>query len=113
MDSQPVNGHAPEPTPLQAAQERLAKACTAMPMNPAGAAISAYVNGTLASARIDALTDLFVNPPNASWDRQEALDAALIRHLNRRAEQLEAEAVKARNALQVASAADARLLLPN
>ena len=113
MDSQPVNGHEKEPTPLQAAQERLAKACTAMPMNPMGAAISAYVSGALASARIDALTDLFLNPPNATWDRQEALDAAIVRHLTRRAEQLEADALKARNALQVASAADARLLLPN
>lgn len=107
-----TNGHA-EPTPLELAQQRLAKACTAMPMNPVGAAISAYVNSTLASARLDALSELFVNPPNATWDRQEALDAALARHLNRRAEQLESEAAKAHSALQVASAADARLLVPH
>lgn len=103
----------PDSTPLQAAQERLAKACISMPMHPMGAAISSYVSGALASARIDALTDLFLDPPNASWNRQEALDAAIVRHLNRRAEQLEADALRARNALQVASAADARLLLPN
>lgn len=105
MDHKPVNGHPPQ-TPLEAAQQRLAHACTAMPMNPVGAAISAYVNSTLASARIDALCDLWVNPPNGSYDRQEAMDAALVRHLNRRAEQLEADAVKARNALQVAQSAD-------
>lgn len=99
-----------EQSPLQEAQERLSKACLAQPMNPAGAAISAYVNSILCSARLDALIEVTLNPPNASWTKEEALDAAIVRHLNQKAEQLESQALQ----MQLAAGAQKpAIALPN
>lgn len=84
-------------TPLQIAQNRVAKAALMQPMNPNQAAISAYVNTILQSCRLDALTELWLNPPNGSWTPQEALEDAIVRALNKKAEMLQS----ALNAIQV------------
>lgn len=89
-----------EETPLQAAQNRLAKAALLQPMNPNQAAISAYINSILQTCRLDALTELWLAPPNSTWTPQEALDAAILRAVIARAEALESVA----NAVQIASA---------
>jgi hypothetical protein len=89
---------------LEAAQARLARAATQMPMHPVAGAISAYVNSTLASARMDALTELWLTQPEG--DKQEALNAALIKHLNRRAEQLEGEATETKQRVALAGTSD-------
>lgn len=86
--------YAVEESALERAQRRLAQAALTQPMNPASAAISAYVNGMLQSARVDALTDVIANPPNGSWTMQEAIDAAVIQHLTKKAEELEAQALR-------------------
>ncbi len=94
---------------IQTAQQRLAAAALKQPtLNPTSFGVSAYVNGILQSCRIDALVDLYLNPPNETWTRQEALDAALVRALNAKADLLEAEASR----IQVA-AADRRILAAN
>lgn len=78
-----------EETSLQTAQNRVAKAALMQPMNPNQAAISAYVNTILQSCRLDALTELWLNPPNGSWTPTEALEDAIVRALNKKAEMLE------------------------
>ena len=80
----------PLETPLQAAQKRLTQACLQQPLSPQGAAISAYINTTILSARVDALQELWLNPPNGTWTPEEALEAAITRRLLTKAEQLEA-----------------------
>lgn len=84
----------PVESPIQIAQKRLADAAMGVPMNAQGAAMSAYVNGVLQAARIDALQDLWMNPPNATWSKEEAYSASLLRALGERAEALEAKAVE-------------------
>lgn len=79
-------------SPLQAAQKRLADAALGVPMNPQSASIAAYVNGILQSARVDALVELHITPPNASWSREEAYEATLLRALTDRALTLELKA---------------------
>lgn len=93
----------PKQSALQAAQERLADAAMGIPMNPQGAAMSAYVNGALQSARIDALVELWVSPPNATWSKAEAYEAALLGALSQRAEVLEAKAIEAKEQIEAAS----------
>ena len=88
---------------IHAAQVRLKDAALAQPMSPQGASISAYLNTILVSCRIDALIDLWLHPPNASWTKEEALDAAMLKALTSRAEALESAAAAARSAIQVAS----------
>ena len=63
-----------------------------LPMNAQGAAMSAYVNGVLQSARIDALVELWSAPPNATWSKAKAYEAALLGALGQRAGDLEARA---------------------
>lgn len=92
------------PSLLEQAQQRLANAALKQPMHPAGAAISAYVNGMLQSARIDALVDVLANPPNTTWSMAEAIDAAIVRALTRKAEELETQALKAQLLQPAASA---------
>lgn len=92
-----VNGS--ELTPLQLLQQRVAQAALAQNMNPQGAALSAYVNGILQTARLNALQEILVNPPNATWSMQEAIDAAVARHLTQTAEALEAQAQRPRIAM--------------
>lgn len=87
-------------TPLQNAQNRVAKAALAQPMNPHQATIGSYINGILQSARITALTELWLNPPNDTWTRQEALNAAILKALNEIADRLEQSA----QAVQIAQA---------
>lgn len=77
-------------TPLGAAQKRLTEACLKQPLSPQGAAISAYINTTLLTARLDALQELWLNPPNGTWTHEEALEAAIVRRLTSKADQLEA-----------------------
>ena len=67
----------------------------AMPMNPQGAAMSAYVNGILQSARVDALVELWTTEPNATWSRQEAYQVALLGALRQRTEQVKAKTAEA------------------
>lgn len=94
---------------LQTAQKRLYEAAMKQPgLNQASFGISAYINGILQSARTDALTDLYLNPPNETWTKQEALDAAILRALTAKAEQLESQIQH----VQVAPA-DRRVLAAN
>lgn len=65
MDRLPVsavNGKDPqrEPTALEDAQARLVAAAMAQGMQPNGAAISAYINGLLQSARLSAVIKLLM-----------------------------------------------------
>ena len=108
-----TNGHAPTPElpPLEAAQQRLAQACMQLPMQPLAAGISAFVNSMILSARVDAIVELLKEPPNATWTFQDALDAALARHCNQRAEQLETQAKEAASKIQVAQASQVPQLI--
>lgn len=90
-------------TDMEAAQKRLASAAMKQPgNNPLSFAISAYVNGLLMSCRVDALADLYLNPPNETWNKQEAFDAAVLRALTAKADQLEANT----QTIAIASPAD-------
>lgn len=94
---------------LATVQKRLYEAAMKQPgLNQASFGISAYINGVLQSARTDALVDLYLNPPNATWSPQEAWDAALLRALTAKAEQLEANIQQ----IQIAPA-DRRILAAN
>lgn len=89
------------------AQKRLYEAAMKQPgLNQASFGISAYINGILQSARVDALIELYLNPPNATWSPQEALDAALLRALNAKADQLEKQ-------IPVIQTADRRIVAAN
>lgn len=89
------------------AQKRLYEAAMKQPgLNQASFGISAYINGVLQSARVDALIELYLNPPNATWSPQEALDAALLRALNAKADQLEKQ-------IPVIQTADRRIVAAN
>lgn len=96
------NGH-DYATAMQAAQQRVAAACMKLPMDPAAAGISGFVNSMLAHARIDAVVELMRTPPNATWTFQDALDAAIARECHKRAEQLEEQAREATRKIQVAN----------
>lgn len=100
----------PEPPPLEKAQNRLAKACMGLGVNPASAGISGFLNSILLAARLDALAEVVLNPPNATWTLPESFEAATARHMNLKAEQLESQAAKPQ--IQVAGA-DSRLGRPN
>lgn len=77
-----------ETSQIEVAQQALADAAMGVPMNPSGAAMSAYVNGILQSARVDALVELWWAPPNATWSREEAYNAALLGALHERTKML-------------------------
>lgn len=95
---------------LEEAQRKLAKAAMKQPgNNPLSFAISAYVNGLLMSCRVDALVDLYLNPPNDTWSKQEAFDAAVLRAVFAKTEQLEANA----QAIAIPSVADRRVIASN
>ena len=106
MDDKPV-----EDSPIQIAQKRLADAAMGLPMNAQGAAMSAYVNGVLQSARIDALVELWSAPPNATWSKAEAYEAALLGALGQRAGDLEARAAAMKEQI-AAKTSGAALSLP-
>lgn len=100
MDSQPV-------TELADAQKRLYEAAMKQPgLNQASFGISAYINSILQSARVDALIELYLNPPNGTWTAQEAVDAAILRALKAKAEQLEQQ-------IPVIQTADRRIVAAN
>lgn len=63
---------------LRAAQERVCKAILRQPMNPMGAIIAAYTNAVLNSARVDALVNVYLNPPESPASRQVAYEAYLL-----------------------------------
>ena len=83
-----------EATTIEAAQKRLARAALAQQMNPAGAGISGYVNSLMLRAKLDALTECYINPPNATWTLKDYLEAATLRHLNQKAQELEDQALR-------------------
>lgn len=92
---------------LEEAQRKLAKAAMKQPgNNPLSFAISAYVNGLLMSCRVDALVDLYLNPPNDTWTKQEAFDAAVLRAVLAKTEQLEANV----QSIAIASPADRTIM---
>jgi hypothetical protein len=95
-----LNGHAPEPepTPLQSAQQRLVDLAMKQPMNGT-ALISAFVNGLLQSAKINALTDMVMDDGNATWTKQERLESLLIHHLGIVADQVESASQQPRIAI--------------
>jgi hypothetical protein len=80
---------------------RLRDAVLKVPMTPAQAGISAYLNSILASARLDALVEFLTSPPNATWTAAQAIDAGVIRALRAKAEVFEAQVSR----IQVASGA--------
>lgn len=96
-------------TELAEAQKSLAQAAMKQPGDPVSFGISAYVNGLLVSCRVDALVDLYLNPPTGeSCTKQEAFDAAVLRAVKAKTEQLEANTVR----IQVAPA-DRRIVAAN
>jgi hypothetical protein len=86
------------------ARKRLLSALKAQPMDMMQVGFAAYVNGCLQSARVDALTELYLNPPNATFTLDDALQAAFARAMNRMAEAFEAQAPKIRVASGLPSA---------
>jgi hypothetical protein len=72
-----LNGHDIE-DPLKAAQQRLAEAAMAQPMTPAGATISAYVNGVVNAATLSALLEHCLG----EGDFPDAFKTILLRHIN-------------------------------
>lgn len=101
MDSEPVSE-------LAEVQKALAQAAMKQPGDPLSFGISAYVNGLLVSCRVDALVDLYLNPSSESCTKQEAFDAAVIRAIKAKTEQLEANTAR----IQVAPA-DRRIVAAN
>jgi hypothetical protein len=84
---------------LSAAQRRLLEAIKKQPLDPTGAAISAYANSVLQSARVDALAITLLEPQNGSWGSpKEAYESNLVAALNRLADALEANASRVQTA---------------
>lgn len=100
---------------IMQAQLELRNIAMGQNMNSSQAGISAYVNSLLASCRLDALTELFVSPPNATWTREQALDAAILRALRYRAASMSAQIEAERSRIQVATPGSAvsKLIRPN
>ena len=85
-----VNGSQSTADRMIAAQQRLAKAVLSQPINnPASLAISSYVNSVLNSARMDGVIAFLTTEYNASWSKEEALDAAVLASVLSTAEKLE------------------------
>jgi hypothetical protein len=76
-------------TPLQSAQDRLAKAAMQQPMTPNGAAISAYVNGIMASAKMGALLQMVIELFDDEAEATARFNALLVAALNAKAQVLE------------------------
>lgn len=74
---------------LTAAEHRLMKALQQQPLDPVQAGVAGYLNGAVQSCRIDALEDLFLNPPDPSVPRADALEAAYLSAVTKKAEQIE------------------------
>lgn len=86
------NDKAGEPVvdPVAVARGRLLGIMRQVPMDPMQTGFAAYINGVLQSARVDALVDLYLHPPNATWTADEALQAAFIKAMNNISDALEA-----------------------
>lgn len=103
-----INGavHEIPQTPLQEAQARLQRAGMKQPLTAEGAAVSAYVNGLLHSARLSALIEYTLEPnQNATWTPQERFESIFVRELNAKAELLESTARRAPLILAASSVA--------
>lgn len=86
----------PQDSPLQVAHKRLANAAMRQPMDPASAAISAYVNGMLQSARLSALIAFTLEPVlNATWTAEERFESLFIKFLGEASDLLETKAAQA------------------
>lgn len=89
-----INGATPKQTELEAAQQRLAEAVMSLPMNPQGAAISAYVSGTMTTARVSAIENLMVHGFPAKLTSREAMDQAVVKELTDLAQKIEAQVLQ-------------------
>lgn len=95
-----INGvsHEISQTPLQQAQQRLADVCLKQPMDGKIMVVS-FINVMLQSAKIAALTELMLEPTNATWTTQERYDSLLTKHLGEVASTLESVSQQPRIAL--------------
>jgi len=74
---------------VQLAQKRVVEAALKQPMTPQGASISAFVNTTLLSCKVDALLAFLVDPiPELDYANtaQERFDQLLVAKLNEKAD---------------------------
>ena len=89
-----INGNDPDTLAdhLKLAQKRLADACMKLPLHPNNAGISAFVNGAILNAKINALIEYtapFEFDESGSPVMKATFDETLLKHLERDAEQLE------------------------
>ena len=77
---------------LKLAQQRLADACMKLPLNPQNAGISAFVNGAILNAKVNALIE-YVEPftldATGAPIMKATFDETLLKHLEKDADQLE------------------------
>lgn len=93
-----INGHSPDTADalasehIKLAQKRLAEACMKLPLNPNNAGISAFVNGALLNAKVNALVE-YTAPFELGADGQPIMkgtfEEILLKMLERDAVQLE------------------------
>lgn len=80
----------PQQSDLERAQQRLVQVAMAQRQHPLNFGLSAYANGLLHTARLDAVIELLTT--GVSPCTKEALDAAVIRALERKTQQLQDQA---------------------
>ncbi len=115
MDNQPVNGAevdtplTPPKTAIQNAQDELCAALMAMPLNPQGAAASAFVTAVMQSARLTAVIQFLIGlvgsmqeagiqAHDKSWTTTEFLESMIAEELRKSTEQYKAQAASLRQA---------------
>ena len=70
------------PSELQAAQQGLIEALSRIPMDPQQAAVGAYINSSLASARISAIAEFLTTTPESDLiSPKDRLDALTVKNL--------------------------------
>lgn len=103
-----LNGVAVEVDELEAARKDLAKACLEQPMDPTGAAISAYVTAVMTSARVNALYEYVTHGEGLG---PVGLDAFTVKAMREAADAIRAQAAT-QSRIQVAPASS-KLLKSN
>lgn len=93
-----INGQEPDTTVdlVRAAQKRLGEACMAQAMSKDGCTISAYVNGVINGAGLQALIEFSTEEdPPTNLSRSERFLQLLIKNLSEKAQVLENTAKEA------------------
>lgn len=96
-------------TPTDTSRKRLLNAIRMQPMDMTQCGLAAYINGVLQSARVDALTELFLAPAIPEADRKDAIETAFVKAMDKISDVLEANAKQ----IMVAGQAPGKLIRPN